>query len=105
MNAPRLTLASIIAAKISIIYVVVITIAAELSPVLKTILKNITGHHWITKSLSSLILYLLLLFLIYFLAKTPGDAKLNKYIMLLFWTSILGTLVLILFFAWHYFSI
>lgn len=105
MNAPRFALASIIAAKISIIYMVVITITAELSPALKTSLKNITGHHWITKSLSSLILYLLLLFLIYSLAKTPSDDKLNKYIMRLFWTSILGTIVLILFFAWHYLSV
>jgi len=102
MRINKLALASIISAKITIIYVVVITIVAEFSPALKSILKSLTGHHWTTKSLSSLALYLLLLVVIYLFIKTPSDSLLGKWIMRLFWTAIMGTLALLLFFVWHY---
>lgn len=105
MNISRLTLASVISTKITIVYVVVITILAEYFPALKTLLKSLTGHHWTTKSLSSLVLYFALLLFLYALVSPPTDAKLQKAIKYLSIVAICGALILFLFFFWHFFFI
>lgn len=102
MNISRLTTASTLATKLTVIYVVAITIVAELSPALKAFLKSLTGHHWTTKSISSIALYFLVLFVAYLFSKTPTDDKLNRSILGLFWFVLVGSLVLFLFFVWHY---
>ena len=102
MDKPRLTYASAVSASIAILYVTVVTIADELSPALKAVLKTATGHHWITKGVSSFALYAILLCAVYGLTKSVDETKLTKALRRLFGAALLGTIALILFFAWHY---
>ncbi len=82
-----------------ITFVTAITIFAELSEGFKNILKSITGHHWITKSVFSFILF----FGIYFFSKF-SDEKIDilKEVRKIIRITLLCSLALFFFFLWHY---
>ncbi|MEK7184478.1 MAG: hypothetical protein AAB701_03105 [Patescibacteria group bacterium] len=50
-------IASAHAASVSILLTVALTIGSELSPALKTWLTGLTGHHWTSKSIISVVVY------------------------------------------------
>lgn len=69
MNPKALTRA----AAVTIAWVAVVTIYSELSGAFKALLSSIGGHHWIGKSVLSLVLYGLL----YLVFSKFGDDKLS----------------------------
>ena len=86
---------------ITVIAVTVITVIAELSEGFKSSLKALTGHHWITKSLLSVIIF----FGVYLFVKRSDDkvdvlAESWKII----WITLLASLVLFGFYLWHFLS-
>lgn len=102
MKKQKLVYSSSIAAIISILFVVVVTILAENSPALKDWLKALSGHHWTSKSILSLGIYFGGTILLYFLPKNMGDGTVEKYLKALLITAILGTVIIFLFFTGHH---
>src|SRR3989344_9027020 len=92
MKKEKLIYASAIASILSIIFVAVLTIWADLDAPLKDYLKSLSGHHWVTKSYGSLAVYFagLLLFLI--LPKQIGEKTLKRSLNWLFFFAFVGTL-------------
>ena len=102
MNKPRLIIASAYAAILTIIFLVVITIWAELAPPLKDWLKAFSGHHWTSKSIFSVLLYTLLTAIFYLIFRGPDGAALRRALSLLIISTILGVLALTAFFTGHH---
>ena len=103
MDKIKLAYASAIATVLTIIYVVAVTIYAEFSAPFKNFLASFTGHHWITKSLSSVGLYVLVVLVIYtFKRHSATEAGLNKILWLIFGTAIAGSVFIAGFYFWHF---
>ena len=102
MNKPKLIIASAYAAILTIIFVVVITIWTELAAPLKDWLKAFSGHHWTSKSIFSILLYLIATVVLYSSLSKPGGSQLKKALSLLLVAVILGTLALAGFFTGHH---
>jgi len=99
----KLIWSSAYSALITGLAVVAVTIYMEYSPVFKVILTNLTSHHWISKSLGSIILYFILFFIF---NKIGGDNKSEFQVRRALWTlfifTILSALAIFVFFVWHY---
>ena len=97
--------ASARAATLVIVFVVVITIAAEMSAPLKSALASMTGHHWVTKSVASVLLYALAFA---FFARSSAPVRPDqaaRSVRLLVATSFAGAAVLTGYFLWHFLSL
>lgn len=105
MNKLKLIYSSVLAAIVSVIFVTVITIWAELSEPLKNWLKSTTGHHWTTKSIFSFTIYILVGAVVYFLTRQADSVKVRKFIVFLIITTILGVIAILGFFSLHYFKL
>ncbi len=86
---------------IMIIVTVIITIFAELSKPFKDFLAGITGHHWVTKSLVAMLLFLILSFV--FARKFKGEVDVWKETKRVIWTAIIGTILIFGFFVLDFF--
>ena len=95
----KLVFSSAWAAIISVLFVVVITIWADLAPALKDWLKSVTGHHWVTKSLGVVLVYLVALFLFYVFGK---EGNTRRALNLLIFVTVLGFAALLGFYILHY---
>ena len=97
--------ASFLAVILSIASIVMITIWAELSAPFKGWLAGISGHHWVTKSIFATAFYALAL-IVFGLAAKPFENErwLKSLILLTILTSLLGSIALLGFFTWHFFS-
>ena len=82
--------------------IVIVTIWGELSTPFKTFLANITGHHWVTKGVFSLVFFVLLYLLSSTASKDAMDIMKETYYILV--SVILGGLIIFLFYVWHFFS-
>ena len=102
MNTLRLLFASSISTILTVVFVVLITIAAELSPSLKDLLKNLTGHHWVSKSILSVALYVVVIFLGYMLFQNVDAKNVRSGVSLAIWSAIIGSIVLFLFYTGHH---
>ncbi len=105
MNKPKLIISSAYAAIITIVFVVVITIWAELSVPLKDWLKNFSGHHWTSKSIFSVLLYAVATILLYLSPHKDNDNHLKRALGFLLVFTILGTIIITLFFTGHNFQL
>ena len=105
MNKPKLIISSAIAAIITTIFTVVIVIWAELSAPLKDWLKNFSGHHWTSKSIFSVLLYTVATVVLYLSPNKHSEDILKKTLMSLLLITVLGTVILTLFFTGHHFQI
>ncbi|MDO8585274.1 MAG: hypothetical protein Q7R85_04135 [bacterium] len=105
MDKPKLISSSAYAAILTIIFVVVITVWAELSVPLKDWLKNFSGHHWTSKSIFSALLYAGATAALYLSPYQHNDSRLKKMLGLLLASTALGTVVLTLFFTGHHFQL
>ena len=94
-NIKALTISTII----TVMAITLITIIGELSEPFKNLLKDISGHHWLTKSIFSLILFIALYFL--FLKIKDYKEYNTKDVVI---TVVLSSLALFLFFTWHFFN-
>ena len=87
---------------LTICLIVMLTILGELSKSFKTFLTSITGHHWVTKGVVSLIFFVIIYFLISKTVKDNVDS-INETI----YTAtavILGGLIIFGFYVWHFVS-
>ncbi len=82
-----------------VFFLTFITIYAELSEGFKNILKSLSGHHWITKSIISFVLF----FLVYFFTNR-SDEKINPLheSWRIIWVTLLCSLIILGFFIWHF---
>ena len=103
MNKPKLIISSAYAAIITIIFVVVIVIWAELSAPLKDWLKSFSGHHWTSKSIFSVLLYTVATIALYVLPQKHSADRPKRALGFLLAFTILGTIIITLFFTGHHF--
>ncbi|HEY4484430.1 MAG TPA: hypothetical protein VI978_01770 [Candidatus Paceibacterota bacterium] len=102
MNKTKLLYASSAAAILAIASTTAVTIWGELSPTFKNLLAGFTGHHWVTKSLLSLLVYLGGIALFYFLSKNINTNKISKGLTFLISSALICSLILFLFYFLHY---
>jgi len=105
INKLKLIVSSSYATIISIAFVVVITIWAEFSIPLKDWLKNFSGHHWTSKSIFSVLLYIIATAIFYFSLPNPSENRPKKALIFVLLSVILGAIILTLFFTAHHFKI
>ncbi|MEK7171397.1 MAG: hypothetical protein AAB739_00665 [Patescibacteria group bacterium] len=93
-----------IAAIVSIIYIPLITIAAELYAPLKDFLKSVFWHHWLGKSVILIILFIAVAFISgASLAKYEEDNnKDGKFLIGTLWLATFSALTVVLFFMIEY---
>jgi len=104
MNKINLIISSAYAAIISSIFVVGITICAELSPALKEWLKSISGHHWTTKSIFTALIFVVISCVLYLLRKnTTGNIK--RSLALLLVIVLVGSIAITAFYTGHHFKV
>lgn len=103
MNTSRLIFASAVAAAVAIVFSVLLTIWGELAAPLKDWLKTLTGHHWTSKSVLSVLLYAAATAVLYAAVPyRPGEGRTGKALTFLVWCTVLGTVALAAFFSGHY---
>ena len=105
MNKPKLIISSAYAAIITIVFVGGITIWAELAAPLKDWLKNFSGHHWTSKSIFSVLLYVALAMAVYVSPYARDDNRLKGTLDVLLASTAFGVVVLTLFYAGHHFQL
>ena len=89
-----------ISAITSIVVVTVFTIIGELVTPFKDALKAMTGHHWISKSILAVIIFVVLGLILNYTVKANNEAS-GKYMWGVFWTAIIGSIVLLAYFIIH----
>lgn len=100
----KLVFASAIAAVKTIFTITVVTLVAELSVPFKDWLKSITGHHWITKSWLSVIVFILTFLIVYALIKNPSASRVKHALNLLFASLLAGSFILLGFFIFEFYA-
>lgn len=96
--------ASAYSATITIIVVVAMTIGAELSVPFKNWLVGFSGHHWVTKSWISAIVFVVFFCAFRFLGKPVGESQTKKALIVLQAVSVLGFLAILGFYTYEYFA-
>lgn len=85
---------------LTIFLVVILTISGELSKSFKTNLTSITGHHWVTKSIVSLIFFTIVYLIISKTVKDKGD--LTRQVIGVITAAALGGIIILGFYLWHF---
>ena len=104
MNKLKLIASSAYAAIIAVIFVVVITVWAEMFTPLKDWLKIFSGHHWVSKSILSLLIYAAAAIALYFGFSQPQGGSLRRALIFLLISVALGIIVIALFYTGHHFG-
>lgn len=104
MDKIKLIISSAYAAAITIFFVAIITVWAEMSVPLKDWLKNFSGHHWTSKSIFSLLIYAVAILLLYWSLEAPKDYSARRALVFLLWSVIFGTATVTAFFSGHHFG-
>lgn len=99
----KLTESIILGSIAAVVFVVVITIAAELAAPLKEWLKNTFYHHWVGKSLMSLIVFASASLLTLVIPYKASLAGANRLILVLVALVLLGSLAIFGFFSYETF--
>lgn len=86
---------------LTIILIVIMTIYAELSKAFKEFLVSLTGHHWISKGVISLIFFMVAYFI---LAKYLKEKDIKKDAILVAIFTILGSLTIFIFYIYEFFA-
>lgn len=87
----------------AIIFITAITIFAELEPFIKNWLKNTFWHHWLGKSISSIIVFVLIFLVSLIIPSQPSEEKTVKNLWRIFWAAGLGTTLVFGFFIYKTF--
>lgn len=90
------------ATSLTIIIITVMTLWSEVSSGFKDLLTNLTGHHWVSKGVIALLFYVLLYGVLSFVTKNKFHGE--REITLITVTTILCSLIIFLFYLWHYFG-
>ena len=114
MHKQNLVQSLCVSAAVTVVFVVLITIAGELYRVpgadgklvnpIKDFLKALHGHHWVGKGVWAVLLFLITTGTLYFIdAKSGRTPSLKLAVSLATYATILGTVVLFGFFTYEYF--
>ncbi|MEK7535511.1 MAG: hypothetical protein AAB590_00635 [Patescibacteria group bacterium] len=104
----KLIWASAYSALITGLYVAGITIAMELNEKIKPILVSLSkigsfpGHHWVTKSYSSVVLFIVLLTIFSLIGGEKNELQVRRALWLLIIFTIISAMSIFAFFVWHY---
>ena len=104
MNKLKTIYASAVAAALSIVTTTAVTIGGELSLPFKNLLKSFTGHHWITKSWLSIIVFAVVFVAVRILSKKENAARTRRAVAMLVWLTVAASLVLAGFYIFEYTS-
>lgn len=100
----KYNITSLIHATIStIVFIVALTLGGELSKPFKLLLSGVTGHHWVTKGVFSLIFYAISYALVSRVTAENADPIFPQTINLVK-AVILGGLIIFGFYVWHFVS-
>jgi hypothetical protein len=103
MNKVKMIISSVYATILTVTFVVGITIWAELSAPLKDWLKDFSGHHWVSKSILSVLIYIIATALFYKLVHDESSGSfLQRWLSRLLLAVILGTFILTAFYTGHH---
>jgi len=102
MNRLRIIFASSWGAIVAIAFVIAITIWMEFSPALKAWLVSIAGHHWTTKSILTMLIWIIVMKIMYFAKPNPSDDRIRNSLKTLTFVAIAGALIIFGFFFLHY---
>lgn len=100
---PKVGLASLHAAAVTVLFVTLVTVVADLQPPLKDWLKNTFSHHWVGKGWLSAGLFVLLTLWLSFMPTQVDGMKIRKAAWTAFWSALAGTVVLFGFFLYEAF--
>lgn len=103
MDKLKWVYASTLATSAAIVFATVITIWSELSSVFKASLTGFAGHHWTTKSILVMLVYVVVATSIHSLVKDVSVSKARKNLVNLVWITILGFVVIFAYYVWHFF--
>jgi len=104
MNKLRSIYSSAYSASVSIAVTVAVTIGAELSAEFKTFLAGFTGHHWVTKSWLSVIIFVLFFGLFWFMEKSVSPVKTKRALSILQVVTIVSFFLILGFYIYHFFT-
>jgi len=102
MEKLKLIYSSSIASSFAIVFVTLVTIVAEFNAPLKNWLKALSGHHWTSKGILSLVLYAVVLFALYFTTKNVDAKRIKSALSAMIGITVLGSLTLFIFFTGHH---
>jgi hypothetical protein len=85
----------------AVIFITIITIAADLYLPLKNWLADTFYHHWIAKGVLSIIIFLIAGFLLWILPIRADEEKIGRLLKILSWLLIVGALAIFLFFVYE----
>ncbi|OGF67194.1 hypothetical protein A3H04_02575 [Candidatus Giovannonibacteria bacterium RIFCSPLOWO2_12_FULL_43_11c] len=97
--------ASAYSATLTIASVVALTIGAELSAPFKNWLAGFTGHHWVTKSWISIIIFVLFFFVFRIAGKSVNELRTKRALLVLQTISILGFIAILGFYIYETFVV
>lgn len=91
----KITNAFVLSAVVTILFIVAITMLAEIRPVIKDWLKITFSHHWTGKGILAVGFFLVLGFLVGFLSQETEEDAARKNLFLLFLVSVAGILAIL----------
>ncbi len=89
-----------ISAMVSFGVVTLFTIIGELAAPFKDLLKAMSGHHWISKSIIGMVLFIVLTIILSYTTKSDNENS-GKYMWGVFWTTLGGSLIMLVYFIIH----
>jgi len=104
MNKLNTIFASAYSATVSVAFAVFATIYSELSAPFKDWLTNFTGHHWVTKSWMTVILFAVFYAIFRFSFKAVTDSQTRQALWALFFVVIAGTAIIFGFYVYEFFG-
>lgn len=98
MKNTKCSLAAVKSAIVSVVFITLLTVVADLYAPIKDLLKAAFTHHWVGKGILSVVLFFASLLVFYPLSKSDRETELSRLIRALAFTAYAGTFVLIAFF-------
>lgn len=92
-----------ISASVTVIFIVIITIVSELVRPVKDWLAGTFSHHWVGKGILSLILFLVLGFILFWVIRTSNEEKAGRNFRVLFWIGVISFLAIFAFYIFEFF--
>ena len=87
---------------LTIVLITFMTIYGELNSAFKDFLKNLLGHHWISKGVIALAFFIIIYFALKNLVSKKEDVR--GYINWVIISSVLGSLIILLFYVYEFFA-
>ena len=101
MKSNTSLLASIYASMLAIVAVTLMTVGAELAPEFKSFLTSVSGHHWTTKSIFTIVIYFGCFAALRAIFSRADDASIERGLFSLLLTAGAGFIIILGFFTGH----